>query len=92
MTTKQAGAPEGLEALNRRVARELELLTLPAAPWVPETKVGGEPVLDVAIIGAGMAGLAAAAAFRNIGLRDHRASKVPGRRRRGWRRCARRRP
>lgn len=69
MTEKQAGVPEGLEALNRRVARELELLTLPAAPWVPETSVDGEPVLDVAIIGAGMAGLAAAAAFRNIGLR-----------------------
>ena len=55
MTTKQTGIPEGLEALNRRVARELELLTLPAAPWVPEQRVGGEPVLDVAIIGAGMA-------------------------------------
>lgn len=96
MTTKQAAAPEGLEALNRRVARELEL-TLPAAPWVPEQRVDGEPVLDVAIIGAGMAGLAAAAAFRNIGLRavnfDRRPQgfEGPGRRRRGWRRCARRR-
>ena len=59
---------EGLEALNRRVARELELLTLPAAPWVPEREVGGERLLDVAIIGAGMAGLAAAAAMRNLGL------------------------
>ena len=60
---------EGLEALNRRVARELELLTLPAAPWVPERAVSGETLLDVAIIGAGMAGLAAAAAMRNIGLK-----------------------
>jgi len=68
VTEKRAGAPEGLEALNRRVARELELLTLPAAPWVPESSVAGEPVLDVAIIGAGMAGLAAAAAFSSGSL------------------------
>ena len=46
MTTNQAGAPEGLEALNRRVARELELLTLPAAPWVPERSVDGDPLIS----------------------------------------------
>lgn len=69
MTADPTANPEGLAALNRRVARELELLTLPAAPWVPERDVAGEPLLDVAIIGAGMAGLAAAAAMRNIGLR-----------------------
>lgn len=69
MTADQGKIPEGLEALNRRVARELELLTLPAPQWVPERCAKGEPLLDVAIIGAGMAGLAAAAALRNIGLR-----------------------
>ncbi|MGO4171904.1 FAD-dependent oxidoreductase [Bosea sp. TAF32] len=69
MTADQGKVPEGLAALNRRVARELELLTLPAAPWVPQRDIAGEPLLDVAIIGAGMAGLAAAGALRNIGLR-----------------------
>ncbi len=69
MTADNGTAPEGLEALNRRVAREFELLTLPAAHWVPERSIDGEPLLDVAIIGAGMAGLTAAAALRNIGVR-----------------------
>lgn len=69
MTVDANNVPDGLEALNRRVARDLELLTLPAAPWVPERSAEGQPLLDVAIVGAGMAGLAAAAALRNIGLR-----------------------
>ncbi|WP_199286120.1 FAD/NAD(P)-binding protein [Paracoccus suum] len=60
--------PEGLEALNARVARDLALLTLPSQRWVPDVLVDGEPLLDVAIIGAGMAGLAAAGALRNIGV------------------------
>lgn len=68
MTLDQGKAPEGLEALNCRVAREFELLTLPAPHWVPEQTIDGEPLLDVAIIGAGMAGLTAAAALRNIGV------------------------
>lgn len=69
MTADQDNFPEGLAALNRRVARELELLTLPAAHWVPARSAEGEPLLDVAVIGAGMAGLAAAGALRNIGVR-----------------------
>jgi len=82
VTVNEGKAPEGLEALNRRVAREFELLTLPAAHWVPERYVDGEPLLDVAIIGAGMAGLAAAAALRNIGVRavtfDRRPAGLEG--------------
>ncbi|TPG59053.1 NAD(P)/FAD-dependent oxidoreductase [Roseomonas nepalensis] len=58
----------GLAALEARLRRDLELLELPAKPWVPERRAEGQPVLDVAIVGAGMAGLAAAAALRLDGV------------------------
>ena len=58
----------GLAALEARLRRDLEYLELPAKPWVPERRAEGRPVLDVAIIGAGMAGLAAAAALRLDGV------------------------
>ncbi len=43
-------------------------LQLPAARWTPERQHQGQPVDDVAIIGAGMAGLALAAALTHKGL------------------------
>ncbi|MFN3447470.1 MAG: FAD/NAD(P)-binding protein [Roseococcus sp.] len=62
----------GLAALEARVARDLEMLQLPAKEWVPPLARGGEPVLDVAIIGAGMCGIAAAGALIFRGLRNIR--------------------
>lgn len=61
--------PTSLEALNQRVAQDLEYLTLPAKNWVPERKINGQVLLDTAIIGGGMAGLAAAASLKNLGVR-----------------------
>src|SRR5690606_41247478 len=57
-----------LPALEERLAKDLELLGLPEAPWMPQRTVEGHPVLDVAIIGGGMAGLTAAAARKLIGI------------------------
>lgn len=59
---------QGLDALNTRVRADLSLLTLPAARWLPDRQLDGQPMLDVAVIGAGMAGMAAAAALRNLGV------------------------
>ncbi|MFH5923990.1 NAD(P)-binding domain-containing protein [Roseomonas xinghualingensis] len=54
----------GLEALEARLRQDLEWLELPSKPWVPERIApDGRAIADVAIIGAGMAGLAAAAAL-----------------------------
>lgn len=61
--------PQGLAALEQRLARDLECLGWPARAWMPARTHGGEPVLDVAIIGAGQAGLAAAAALAQQGIR-----------------------
>jgi len=59
----------GLPALEARLRQDLEFLELPAKPWVPERRADdGAAVSDVAIIGAGMAGLAAAAALRLDGV------------------------
>jgi FAD-dependent urate hydroxylase len=55
----------GLQGLEQRLRQELELLNLPAASWVPPSRGG---TLDVAIIGAGVGGLSAAAALRFLGI------------------------
>lgn len=74
--------PTSLEALNRRVAQDLEYLNIPSKNWVPQHAVDGQTLLDVAIIGGGMAGLAAAASLKNLGVRtviyDARAKGYEG--------------
>ncbi|HUA56998.1 MAG TPA: NAD(P)/FAD-dependent oxidoreductase [Candidatus Sulfotelmatobacter sp.] len=62
-------APPGLAAHEARVARDLELLNLPARPWAAtRTDPDGRPLVDVLVVGAGMCGIAAAAGllFRGI--------------------------
>jgi FAD-dependent urate hydroxylase len=58
----------GLAALEARLADELAFLQLPAPRWTPAIEHDGEPVVDVAIIGAGMTGLALAAALVQRGM------------------------
>ena len=60
--------PAGLAALEARLADELAFLQLPAPRWTPVREHDGQPVLDVAIIGAGMTGLACAAALVQRGM------------------------
>jgi len=63
------GMTGGLAALEARLRQDLEFLELPAKPWVPGTAPrDGLDVADVAVIGGGMAGLAAAAALRLDGI------------------------
>ncbi|WP_398495424.1 FAD-dependent oxidoreductase [Variovorax sp.] len=70
-----AGSPppasdaEGLPALERRLARDLDILGWRARAWMPPCEHEGEAVLDVAIVGGGQAGLAAAAALAHQGIR-----------------------
>jgi FAD-dependent urate hydroxylase len=58
----------GLEALEQRLAQDLAWLELPAKPWVVPYRVNQQAILDVAIIGAGMAGMAAATALKLKGI------------------------
>jgi cation diffusion facilitator CzcD-associated flavoprotein CzcO len=60
--------PAGLAALEARLRQDLAWLDLPATPWVKPRLSEGVPVLDVAIIGGGMAGLALAAELRHLGV------------------------
>ena len=60
--------PTGLAALEARLRQDLAWLELPAKRWVPPQQRDGQPVLEVAIIGGGMAGLAAAAALIHTGM------------------------
>lgn len=58
----------GLPALETRLRQDLAWLELPAKRWVPARTHDGQPVLDVAIIGGGMAGLAAATSLTHLGV------------------------
>jgi cation diffusion facilitator CzcD-associated flavoprotein CzcO len=63
----------GLLAHEARVRRDLEMLGFPAANWPAETtESDGLPVTDVVIVGAGMNGIAAAAALIFKGVRKVR--------------------
>ena len=65
----QHHATPGLVALEARLAESLERLQEPAAGWVPPTIApDGSPALDVAILGAGMAGLSAGFALKRDGV------------------------
>lgn len=60
----------GLAALQARLAEDLASIEYPAPDWVPPTHgPDGRRVLDVAIIGAGMAGLCAGFALMREGVR-----------------------
>ncbi len=62
---------DGLAAHEAAIARDLSLLNLPAANW-PASVSGpdGAPALDVLVVGAGMLGIAAAAALSFKGIRN----------------------
>ncbi|MCB8821937.1 NAD(P)-binding domain-containing protein [Microvirga rosea] len=63
----------GLLDHEERVARDLEMLGYPAANWPAEVRSPeGEPVTDVVVVGAGMNGIAAAAALIFKGVRNVR--------------------
>ncbi|MGX1066021.1 lysine/ornithine N-monooxygenase [Bradyrhizobium diazoefficiens] len=67
MTTMTPDAA-GLAALEARLKQDLAWLELPAKSWVPRRVVDGESVVDVVIVGAGMAGLVASAMLRRLGV------------------------
>jgi len=72
-----ATAPIGLAALEARLQQDLQILGLPAKPWVPPRSEAGTPVLEVAIIGGGMAGLTLAAALAQLGVRSRIFDQSP---------------
>ncbi len=62
-------ASDGLAELEARLKKDLEWLGWPAASWLPPPReMAGQAVLDVAIIGAGQAGLAVAAVLAQQGI------------------------
>jgi len=61
--------PEGLAVLENRLKQDLSWLDLPAKDWVIQHTFDTQTMIDVAIIGAGMAGMAAAASLRLLGIK-----------------------
>jgi cation diffusion facilitator CzcD-associated flavoprotein CzcO len=63
--------PDDLDALEARLQQDLSWLELPAKAWVPAREAGGQPVVDVVIIGGGMAGLVASGMLKRLGVANH---------------------
>jgi NADPH-dependent 2,4-dienoyl-CoA reductase/sulfur reductase-like enzyme len=55
----------GLAAHEAAIRRDLDMLCLPAKPWLPPRQDGA---LDVLVVGAGMNGIAAAGALKLRGI------------------------
>jgi len=68
MQSPSLSPPAGLAALEARLRQDLSWLGLPARSWVPPRTIDGQPVLEVAIVGAGMAGLALGASLVHLGI------------------------
>ena len=64
---------DGLTRLEAALARDFERLNHPPPDWVPpRAGPDGRGMVDVAIVGAGMCGLAAAFALRRVGISNLR--------------------
>ena len=62
-------ARDGLARLEAELVRDFERLNHPPADWVPpRTGADGRRMVDVAIVGGGMCGLAAAFGLRRLGI------------------------
>jgi cation diffusion facilitator CzcD-associated flavoprotein CzcO len=66
--TSPTRPPSGLPALEARLRQDLAWLNLPAKRWVPPLTVDNQAVLEVAVIGAGMGGIAVAASLMQLGI------------------------
>ncbi|MCJ9720232.1 NAD(P)/FAD-dependent oxidoreductase [Agrobacterium sp. SHOUNA12C] len=66
-----SSVPQGLDALEARLKQDLAWLELPAKSWVPPRVIDGKAVVDVVIIGGGMAGLVASGMLKRLGVANH---------------------
>jgi len=71
--------PEGVEALEARVKRDLALVSYATKTWCPPRVRDGADVLDVAVVGAGQGGLATCFALRRLGVTNVRVFERAGR-------------
>ncbi|MEO8249974.1 MAG: NAD(P)/FAD-dependent oxidoreductase [Burkholderiales bacterium] len=67
----------GLVALEARLTQDLAWLELPSKRWGIPRLHEGAPVLEVAVIGAGMAGLAALAVLKHLGIDARAFDRAP---------------
>jgi cation diffusion facilitator CzcD-associated flavoprotein CzcO len=77
MTDLSSATPAGLAALEARLRQDLSWLELPAKAWTVPRIQDGQEVLDVAVIGGGMAGLAACATLTHLGIRVRAFDRAP---------------
>lgn len=60
-----------LQQLELRIQQDLTWLNQPTSTWIPARKVDGNPVIDVVIIGGGMAGITVSGYLKRYGITNH---------------------
>ena len=60
-----------LQQLELRIQQDLTWLNQPTSTWIPAPKVDGNPVIDVVIIGGGMAGITVSGYPKRYGITNH---------------------
>lgn len=73
----QAHAQNGLDLLEARLRQDLSWLELPSKPWMIKKSHAGQSVIEVAVIGAGMAGLTVGTALNLLGLHPVLFDRAP---------------
>ncbi len=73
MENLDAQRPHSLRELEDRLRLDLLWLNQPVKTWTPVLEKDGQPVLDVAVIGAGLCGLVTLAALKKVGIENARA-------------------
>ncbi|KWR90223.1 SidA/IucD/PvdA family monooxygenase [Cupriavidus sp. IDO] len=76
-TARSNTASAGLAALETRLRQDLAWLELPAKSWTMPRTHDKQEVLDVAVIGGGMAGLAACATLKHLGIQARGFDRAP---------------
>lgn len=74
---KGSGA-DGLATLEALYQQDLDFLNLPVKKWTTaQTTADGQPILDVLIVGGGMAGITLAIALKHLGVEARLVDKAP---------------
>lgn len=78
MSSSKGSGCEGLATLEALYRQDLEFLNLPVKRWTAaQTTADGQPIVDVLIVGAGMAGVTLAIALKHLGVQARLLDEAP---------------
>jgi FAD-dependent urate hydroxylase len=78
LSSPKGGGREGLATLEALYRQDLDFLNLPVKKWTTaQTTADGQPIVDVLVVGGGMAGIALAIALKHLGVEARLVDQAP---------------